>query len=273
MGGTGRKAGGEIKRNEYVSAEKHFSFRMPPGWREVTSRNPFRKPSYLIRIESSGEDAAAEVNEITLGAKSCVDGARAALEGSKSMTFRDPEPFTFKTKGGDLPAWRAEFDAAEGKRKGRVVLFCEGASAIALDVSATSGAYKSVQGELSAVVDSFAYRTAGETALVKPPPPPPTPIAYFTHQVLWRGQTLGQVAKWYTGNYDNWQKFADLNEVQDPNTALKVGREIRIPPGLVVRQDPMAKPRPAAKRPSTEGEPGIKTEEAPPALPSVIGPR
>jgi len=47
-----------------------------------------------------------------------------------------------------------------------------------------------------------------------PPPPPPPPVAAeptpaptFVHHVEWRGQTLGAIAKWYTGKFDNWKKL------------------------------------------------------------------
>ena len=86
-----------------------------------------------------------------------------------------------------------------------------------------------------------------------PPPPPPPPVAAeptpeptFVHHVEWRGQTLGAIAKWYTGKFDNWKK---LTKPVNPDlelccTQLRVGREVVIPRELLVRSDPMPKPKP-----------------------------
>jgi hypothetical protein len=83
-----------------------------------------------------------------------------------------------------------------------------------------------------------------------PPPPPvaaePTPAPTFVHHVEWRGQTLGAIAKWYTGKFDNWKK---LTKPVNPDlerccSQLRVGREVMIPRELLVRSDAMPKPKP-----------------------------
>jgi hypothetical protein len=86
-----------------------------------------------------------------------------------------------------------------------------------------------------------------------PPPPPPPPVAAqptpeptFVHHVEWRGQTLGAIARWYTGKFDNWKK---LTKPVNPDlerccSSLRVGREVVIPRELLVRTDPMPKPKP-----------------------------
>jgi hypothetical protein len=80
----------------------------------------------------------------------------------------------------------------------------------------------------------------------------PTPVPkpdYFVHTIEFRGQTLGRIARWYTGDFENWKKLVspvnpDLTVCCAP---LRVGREVSIPRELVVRTDPMPKPvtRPA----------------------------
>jgi hypothetical protein len=102
-----------------------------------------------------------------------------------------------------------------------------------------------------------------------PPPPPPPPVAVeptpepkaFVHHVEWRGQTLGAIARWYTGKFDNWKKLAkpvnpDLTRCC---STLRVGREVSIPNELLVRTDPMPKPEPSTK-PSVKPGAGASAE-------------
>jgi hypothetical protein len=108
-----------------------------------------------------------------------------------------------------------------------------------------------------------------------PPPPPPPPVAAeptpepktFMHHVEWRGQTLGAIARWYTGKFENWKK---LTKPVNPDlrrccSTLRVGREVVIPRELLVRTDPMPKPQPSAK-PTVKPGAGASAEakEAPP---------
>jgi hypothetical protein len=79
--------------------------------------------------------------------------------------------------------------------------------------------------------------------VVAAPTPVPTP-ATFVHRVQFRGQTLGQISKWYTGKYENWKQIVRMNDdLTLPNAALRVGREVKIPLELVVRKAPMPPPR------------------------------
>jgi hypothetical protein len=78
--------------------------------------------------------------------------------------------------------------------------------------------------------------------VAEPPPEPKT----FVHQVEWRGQTLGAIARWYTGKFDNWKK---LTKPVNPDltrccATLRIGREVAIPRELLVRSEPMPKPSP-----------------------------
>jgi hypothetical protein len=71
-------------------------------------------------------------------------------------------------------------------------------------------------------------------------PRPPPPPAYFTHEILYRGETLSVIASWYTGASQNWREIAAANPELNP-LRLKPGMEIRIPRALVVRQDALPK--------------------------------
>ena len=71
------------------------------------------------------------------------------------------------------------------------------------------------------------------------PRPPPRP-AYFTHEIVYRGETLSVIASWYTGASQNWREIAAANPELNPHR-LKPGMEIRIPRALVVREDSLPK--------------------------------
>ena len=105
-----------------------------------------------------------------------------------------------------------------------------------------------------------------------PPPPTPPPVASeptpaepqnFVHHVEWRGQTLGAVARWYTGKFDNWKKLAKpVNpDLERCCTVLRVGREVSIPRELLVRTDPMPKPQPS--KPAAKAGASAEAKEAP----------
>lgn len=291
----GGRPTGEVSENEYFNAERHFSFRVPSGWEAETAKNPFRKPSYLVRVAPVEKDAAAEANVVTLGEKSCFDAVRDSLQASTGAKLGSPAPFTIALAAGEIPAWHAKLEVTDGSRQGRVALFCEGGAAIVLEVSAGREAYARREAELASVIDSFAYRLGKVSVPVAPSPSRPPAVAYFIHEVKWRGQTLGQISRWYTGKYESWKKLAELNGLTVADAPLKVGRQVKIPPELVIRQTPMPKPQAAVKRPEereaaaetqaaspaapadespelpAEAEP--QPEKEPPALPPVIGPR
>jgi hypothetical protein len=118
-----------------------------------------------------------------------------------------------------------------------------------------------------------------ERGAVLAPTPIPTP-SYFIHVVKFRGETLGQITEWYTGRYNNWRSVARANGLAVPNELLSIGKEVKVPSQLVVRQDPM--PAPKRKRTPKVAPPGKAAEQssgaAPeessePALPPVIGPK
>lgn len=112
--------------------------------------------------------------------------------------------------------------------------------------------------------------------------PTATPVPYFVHRVDDRGQTLGRIARWYTGEFDNWKKLAgkanpDLTQCC---AALRIGREIFIPRDLMVRTDPMPKQdpvtrpaKPLQKRPAATPTPKqIEPDAAEPAAAPTSAP-
>ncbi|MBI2964483.1 MAG: hypothetical protein HYY35_12070, partial [Deltaproteobacteria bacterium] len=94
--------------------------------------------------------------------------------------------------------------------------------------------------------------------------------ANFVHRVEWRGQTLRQIARWYTGKSENWKK---LTRPVNPDltrccAALQVGREVVIPRELLVRTEPMPKPK-VTSPPAKPGE--APSDEAPPPAEAPAG--
>jgi hypothetical protein len=84
-----------------------------------------------------------------------------------------------------------------------------------------------------------------------PPAPPPSADPYFVYRVEHDGDTLGEIARWYTGKYGNWQI---LTKPVNPDLTqccakLEVGREVNIPRHLVIRTDPMPAPKKAVSKP------------------------
>jgi uncharacterized short protein YbdD (DUF466 family) len=61
---------------------------------------------------------------------------------------------------------------------------------------------------------------------------------YHYHKVKYSGETLSLVAKWYTGDGENWRYLAKENPKLDPNRIV-VGNKIRIPKRLLNTKKPM----------------------------------
>jgi len=62
-------------------------------------------------------------------------------------------------------------------------------------------------------------------------------LPYF-HQVRWEGETLSLIAKWYTGDWRNWQALAEVNPWVEPNK-MYTGVKVKIPRQLLKKQEPM----------------------------------
>jgi LysM repeat protein len=89
---------------------------------------------------------------------------------------------------------------------------------------------------------------------VQPPPPEakapeplpaaqpeqPTEPPYLVHTVKWPGETLALIAKWYTGEIENWRAIAKANPKLDPRR-IRLGSEIQIPSELLKNREPMTK--------------------------------
>lgn len=86
----------------------------------------------------------------------------------------------------------------------------------------------------------------------------------LVHTVKYPGETLALIAEWYTGSMANWREIAKFNPSLNPNL-IKIGDQIKIPPYLVKRTDPLPKPRSQrveSKQPSLKPEQGKEPQSA-----------
>lgn len=101
----------------------------------------------------------------------------------------------------------------------------------------------------------------------------PWETAYFVHRVKWEGEALSILAKWYTGNIENWKAIAKANPALDPNRIV-IGTDIRIPADLLITRRPMPKSfvtgfNAGKKAKPTAPEAGTRPE--PPGVPAPAG--
>ena len=82
-----------------------------------------------------------------------------------------------------------------------------------------------------------------------PAAPPPEPVevevedtqpALYEHQVRYSGETLGLIARWYTGKTANWKLIVDANPGMRPER-INIGDTIMIPQELMVQQEALPK--------------------------------
>jgi hypothetical protein len=69
-------------------------------------------------------------------------------------------------------------------------------------------------------------------------PEPPVVEQDYVHTVSISGESLSIIAKWYTGDLQNWKKLAEHNPALNPNRIFK-GDKILIPRDLLIREEPL----------------------------------
>jgi hypothetical protein len=65
------------------------------------------------------------------------------------------------------------------------------------------------------------------------------PAGHLVHRVRWPGESLSIIAKWYTGEFNNWKALADFNPKLKPDR-IWVGQEILVPEGLLKTWEPVS---------------------------------
>ncbi len=72
------------------------------------------------------------------------------------------------------------------------------------------------------------------------PQPVVVPPAFYEHRVAYLGETLSGIAKWYTGDVQNYKKIEEANPGLHPSRMV-IGTSVRIPEALLIRHDPLPK--------------------------------
>lgn len=97
---------------------------------------------------------------------------------------------------------------------------------------------------LTCIGCAYLRKEPGEkkTAELEPAPPAKTDqtTSRFLHTVRWSGETLSIIAKWYTGNPENWEALTKANPGLKPNRIF-IGNKILIPADLLKTREPMPK--------------------------------
>jgi LysM repeat protein len=125
-------------------------------------------------------------------------------------------------------------------------------------------------------VDAVAKRHKTRKAQAGKAKPKPS---YYYHKVKYPGETLSIIAKWYTGEVENWRALTKANPKLKPNR-ITVGDKIRIPNKLlhtqklmprsfVVGSAKIKKQRPSSPTPSDvkTTKTSQKRSESPPPSP------
>ncbi len=285
--GTTNRGGAD----EYVNQEAGVSLRVPSGWSKTKPWSGLGKSTFVAAFTPGG-DTRLTVAKAPFAGIDCAAAARDALKQATGASMNTTGEFEIAAGGEKALAGQAT--SAVEDRQGEVRYFCHGHTAVAVEGSSSRSEYPSRRAEILAALDTVGFVGASGTVAVRAPVVAATP-KFLTHVVRFKGEMLGAIAEWYTGNVDNWRAIARVNEdLSVPNTPLKIGREIKIPEELVMRRDPMPRPTPAPPRaPKAPKAPKATTPdlkpgpgEAPPAtpdkgdggaedapLPPVIGPR
>lgn len=170
--------------------------------------------------------------------------------------FRELENFA---KGSSKPASNADYTAEKLKQnRGFLEVFFEVKNWLLRSVSEGSGMvgqkfvinvrafhifFQSVLVICLAVASVVLMTGCAKAAKVEPVSSPPVQKdPFFYHQVKYPGETLAMIAGWYTGNPENWRQIAKVNPGLNANI-IKIGDVIRIPQELVIKTDPLPKPR------------------------------
>jgi LysM repeat protein len=108
-------------------------------------------------------------------------------------------------------------------------------------------------------------------AAVVAPPPVEKPKFIF-HRVM-EGETMGSIAKWYSGNEALWYELKEHNPDVDP-FKLKKGDVLKVPADLAVvhsEQSPYSTASQKSRKAATKGSGTAK--EVTPEVPDVFGPK
>ncbi len=93
---------------------------------------------------------------------------------------------------------------------------------------------------------------------------------YVQHVVRYSGETLGIIAKWYTGDFNKWSDIVKANPGIKPNR-ISLGDKIKIPYEVVTNDSPMPKSavgRVSGSKKSSTNKSSAKAKETKPEMKS-----
>lgn len=103
------------------------------------------------------------------------------------------------------------------------------------------------------------------------PSPPEPQSKYFVHTIRHAGETLIAIARWYTGNGENWKKLAQVNQGLVPQR-INIGDAIRIPEEMLITRKPLPKIARSARRTDKKPAPAPSPPANPVEEPQLFGP-
>jgi len=60
----------------------------------------------------------------------------------------------------------------------------------------------------------------------------------YRHKVRFKGESIGILAEWYTGDVTNWRRVVEINKNIDPQK-IEIGDVILIPRDIIIRKEPL----------------------------------
>lgn len=85
---------------------------------------------------------------------------------------------------------------------------------------------------------------------------------HHLHTVSHRGETLSEIAQWYTGRASNWRALRQINELDEPRR-LKIGQVVAVPRSLLRRSEAPPRsyftPRSSSRRVAAKSRTKTKT--------------
>ncbi len=115
-----------------------------------------------------------------------------------------------------------------------LVLACYGCA----QVSKQSKDRQAVEPEQASLAEAKSTTSVDTTPPIEEEAQPLQSSISFVHTVRWPRETLSIIAKWYTGELENWKALVKANPKLKPNR-IYIGNKILIPGDLLKTRKPM----------------------------------
>ncbi len=243
-----------VSQLRFTDPDREFTFEVPRTWRLETGPHvPAEAAGWIARGRSRSGAVIVAASAVPPKDGDCAAGVEAWLRG-RGAKIVEPQAIAFQAGARSAAGRRGTLALDPRDDMERSVSYlCEAGHAVMLEGAASARASADEKRELAAIFGSLAI--VGEDGLLGSAwtVPRPEPLV---HHVESRGQTLKEIAEWYTGRGDNWARLtAPVNpDLRVCCAELRVGRDVTIPSDLVIRRDPLkeiASSRRAHRTPSS----------------------